>query len=667
MNKRWRRLVVGMAALAVVFVPVWVMAARGTQTAPKLLNLYLDWQIPDNDLKSLSNWDIVVLDMDMQWQAPDRIRAIREANPKIKILAYVSAGELAVARASGDHASPGYQLSALAEEGMYMHHADGRRLAWWPGANLMNATDRGPLVNGERWNTAMPDFVRTEMMSTGLWDGVFLDGAYDDIGSFFGKDVDMNGDGRAEDPATVNAVWRAGMTKLIRNMRAAVGPNGLLLNNSSTAYAGQVNGVLFENFPRNGWTNTFRAYQQSLQQGRRPTISALNANTNNVDRPDDYQLMRFGLTSALLGDGYFSFDAGDSGHSRTWWYDEYDASLGTPTGEAHIMAGTKDVWIRAFQRGIVVVNTGAASRTVDLPGVFEKLHGRQDAATNSGALVRSLTIAAQDGMILLGRSDVASITNGAFVNGSFVRAYRMDGSQVRNGFVAERGDVPSGATVIASNLDGRGTWTVSAQNGAVTATPPDGRVRSFRPFGSSYRGGLSIAVGDVVGNATQEIIVGRNKAMPSDVRVFSTEGKQLHAWVAYNPSFAGGARVGVGDLDGDGKREIVTGAGPGGGSHVRIFSGTGGSAGGSFFAFNATERGGVTIAVGDLDGDGKSEIIVGSGEGAIPRVRVFDFRGTLKTELTFGSQPVLSGLTVTTSDLDGDGLAEMLVSGLSAF
>jgi hypothetical protein len=66
----------------------------------------------------------------------------------------------------------------------------------------------------------------------------------------------------------------------------------------------------------------------------------------------------------------------------------------------------------------------------------------------------------------------------------------------------------------------------------------------------------------------------------------------------------------------------------------------------------------------DYDGDKKADIIVGSGEGAIPRIRVFDYRGTLKREFTLGTKPLLGGITVTAADMDGDGSVEILVSGM---
>lgn len=659
--------IIALAFLASLL-PTVVFASRGTQTAPKILNLYLDWQIKDADQAPLSKWDLVVLDMDVGWQFPEKIRQLRRDNPRIKILAYVSAGELALARAAGDPSSPGAKLSRLVDERHYMHSSGGKRLSWWPGAQLMNATDAGPSVNGKRWADVLPDFVRDELMSTQLWDGVFLDAAYSDVTSFFGNDIDPDGNGRADAPADVNAAWRAGMTRLLKNMRAAVGPDRLIMNNSSAAYASLVNGVLFENFPRYGWTAPMRDYLDSTAKNVKPTITSFNTNTNNQESIGDYRLMRYGLASALLGNGYYSFDAGDSGHARTWWYDEYDAVLGAPKSSSRRIVGTgtaiaPGVWAREYEHGIAIVNSDTVPKRVTLPGTFEKLRGKQDPRTNDGSLVRSLDLPSQDGIILLGESNVAEVREGAFVNGEFVRVYSGNGSQLRNGFFAQENAAPGGATVILGDIDRNGSQTVvSALNGTVRVGSA-----SFRPFGASYKGKLSLAVGNTNRDAALEVVVGRDRAKPSDVRIYSRSGKELARWVAYNPAFGGGVRVAIGDLDGDGLREVVTGPGPSGGPHIRIFKTDGSVWGGSFFAFNEKERGGVSVAVGDIDADGKDDIIVGSGEGAIPRVRVFDFRGTLKREFTLGSQPLLNGLTVTAADVDGDGKKEILVSGVSVF
>lgn len=660
--------------LAAGFCPLLVWAAGGNQSAPKLLNLYLGWEIKDQDLKPLAQWDLVVLDMDMQWQAPEKMRILRQENPRLKILAYVSAGELAAARGTGDHASPGCKLSQLAGEDFYMHDAQGGRLSWWPGAYLMNVTNLGPRIDGRRWNQTLPNFIRDEIMSTGLWDGVFLDAAFSDVAYFFGDRIDADANGRVESAASINSAWQQGMSRLIQNVRQAVGADKIVMNNSSAAYATQVNGVLFENFPRFGWTQPFSEFQSIVSKNIQPSVTAINTNTNNIEAPQDYRLMRYGLASALMADGYFSFDAGDRGHERVWWYDEYNVFLGAAQGSIRRLAGTgagfaPGVWLREYERGIVVVNSDQISRQVNLPGTFEKLRGIQDPTANDGSLAKSLKLPAQDGLILLRATQADAIKDSAFINGQFVKVYAEDGTVARNGFFAERSDASAGARVIVSDMKRTGSdAVVSATRGAVTLRSVDGKTtQTIRPFGRLYAGEMFLAVGNADRDAALEIIVGRGRGGSSEIKVMDLDGGLLAHWRAYGANFKGGVRVALGDLDGDGLREIVSAAGPGGGPHIRIWKTDGQVWGGGFFAFNAHESGGVSVAVGDVNGDNRDEIVAGSGEGARPRVRVFDFRGTLKQEFALGDKPILNGLEVSVADLNGDGMKEILVGGLPIF
>src|SRR5262249_46261908 len=93
-------------------------------------------------------------------------------------------------------------------------------------------------------------------------------------------------------------------------------------------------------------------------------------------------------------------------------------------------------------------------------------------------------------------------------------------------------------------------------------------------------------------------------------------------------SFGGGVSVAAGNVDGAGFDELITGAGPGGGPHVKAFR-TDGSLAASFFAYDASFSGGVQVAAGDVNGNGTAEILTGPGAGGGQSVKVFNANATV--------------------------------------
>ena len=77
--------------------------------------------------------------------------------------------------------------------------------------------------------------------------------------------------------------------------------------------------------------------------------------------------------------------------------------------------------------------------------------------------------------------------------------------------------------------------------------------------------------------------------------MFAHTGALVHSFFAFAPTFTGGVRVGVTDEDGDGRKDIVTAAGPGGGPHVRVRRGFDLAELASFFAFDPGFNGGVFV------------------------------------------------------------------------
>jgi hypothetical protein len=67
------------------------------------------------------------------------------------------------------------------------------------------------------------------------------------------------------------------------------------------------------------------------------------------------------------------------------------------------------------------------------------------------------------------------------------------------------------------------------------------------------------------------------------------------SFFAYDPGLFNGAFVGCGDVNGDGVPDVITGAGPGGGPHVRVWSGVDGTELTGFFAYAPAFTGGVFV------------------------------------------------------------------------
>ena len=188
---------------------------------------------------------------------------------------------------------------------------------------------------------------------------------------------------------------------------------------------------------------------------------------------------------------------------------------------------------------------------------------------------------------------------------------------------------------------------------------------SFFAYGENFRGGVNVASCDLDGDGDTEVIAGAGVGGGPQVRTFDQEGNLVFTpgFFAYGENFRGGVYVSCGDLDGDGKSEIVTGTGVGGGPQIRVFDrfGTPKFTTG-FFAYGENFRGGVIPAVGDLDGNGVDEIVTGTGPGGGPQVRVFSPTGQLLYTPGFFAyaDTFRGGVQVATVDIDGNGKYEIV-------
>ena len=194
---------------------------------------------------------------------------------------------------------------------------------------------------------------------------------------------------------------------------------------------------------------------------------------------------------------------------------------------------------------------------------------------------------------------------------------------------------------------------------------------SFFAFDPLFSGGVRIAMADFNGDGIQDIVTAAGPGGGPHVRVFN--GRNLHqllspigSFLAYGSSFTGGVYVATGDVNGDGVPDIITGAGQGGGPHVRVFSGVTGQVIREFMAYGVSFTGGVSVAAGDINADGFADVVTGAGPGGGPHVEAFDVHNhTLLSSFMAYGFGFRGGVFVSSGDVNGDGHAD-IVTGAGA-
>jgi fibronectin-binding autotransporter adhesin len=217
------------------------------------------------------------------------------------------------------------------------------------------------------------------------------------------------------------------------------------------------------------------------------------------------------------------------------------------------------------------------------------------------------------------------------------------------------------ATILSATGPGAGHLplvrvTVAGENGNATF--------SFMAYQNSYTGGVRVAVGDVNGDGFADIITGPGGGASPHIKVIDgsrlgTRDSLLMSFTAYSGNFRNGVYVAVGDVNGDGRGDIIVAPDAGAKSQVRVFDGKSGSMIASFFAYDPTFTGGVTVAAGDVNGDGLDDIIVGSGNNG--HVKVFDGATTAEVQSFFAFPGFSGGVSVAAGDLNFDGHADLIV------
>lgn len=190
-------------------------------------------------------------------------------------------------------------------------------------------------------------------------------------------------------------------------------------------------------------------------------------------------------------------------------------------------------------------------------------------------------------------------------------------------------------------------------------------MRQFFAYDPAFIGGQYLAVGDVNADGFDDIIIGADHGGGPNVVVFSgLDGKQLYNFFAYDPRFIGGVRVATGDVNGDGNADIICGSGPAGGPNVTVYSGVDGSRIRNFFAYDFHFTLGIYVAAGDVNHDGKADIVTGAGAGGGPNVAVFNGADSTLLQTFFPYDPrFVGGVRVATASQSDGNVRVLSVAG----
>jgi hypothetical protein len=196
------------------------------------------------------------------------------------------------------------------------------------------------------------------------------------------------------------------------------------------------------------------------------------------------------------------------------------------------------------------------------------------------------------------------------------------------------------------------------------------QIGEFLAYDYHFNSGVYVAAADFNGDGKADIVTSPDQGGGPDIRIFNgataatgAAPPMIGEFLAYDYHFLGGVRIAVGSVTGTTTPDIITAPGPGGGPDIRVFQGTTGTLIQEFLAYDYHFNTGVFVAAGDVNGDGKADIITSPDQGGGPDVRVFDGAtdGLIQEFMAYNSG-FMGGVRIAATDVTGDGKADIITS-----
>jgi len=303
-----------------------------------------------NDVANLAKHDIVIADLENQFNNRENLLKLKRLNPCLLLIAYSNPMEVFRHKLGNRHwqnnvidelsARPQWFLKTISQQN---GHSIKKIASYWPGMIMLNMSSACPNIYFNNYSKWMANKIKNEILSDSIWDGYFMDNGLSNISWIYPKrDEKFTIDGENENSnSKTDQKWKEGVEEYMSIIKSS--GKIIISNRGSLDFLDKVDGKLFEHFPNNyigsKWANGWKQCFMNAKKTGPLTIFQVNRNE-----------IMFGLTSCLLQDNvYLAISQDDAGY-----FSELNINLGLPQGRTRTnLFGT--IFYRRFEKGVVIV------------------------------------------------------------------------------------------------------------------------------------------------------------------------------------------------------------------------------------------------------------------------------------------------------------------------